>query len=461
MKILKRILIFFGIFISYHILFSTFFPVDENNVLQAPDWYTPLGLVFSAVVTFLLTRKHKHLKKELKRKPTAPNTIPYTARKVPASKKKQYELASEILANIETCVKLANKTDRIPLFVEWYDEAVDGFAALTKFHKVSFSDSPALDYFKLQEEFQWHLCDAIVRAKEATISDIRHKYKNSREFQIRVSDSFENDIESIRGRFSKDTDDLATRAIHEVKNIVGIGPLRHVSSSAEDNLAAIDLMEGLEFEHWCAKLLTDIGYSNVNVTQGSGDQGVDVLAQKDGIKYAIQCKCYSSDLGNTPVQEINAGKTIYHCHIGVVMTNRYFTSGAKQAAEATGVLLWDRDWIQGALALRNSITPHQVPSAPCNTERCEQDYTNLSDEDILPAAVGVILETGQASVSTLQRRMHLGYAKAARVIDLMEERGIVGPFRGSKPRAILITKTQWEVMQTHASDPLFYTPTIK
>ena len=63
---------------------------------------------------------------------------------------------------------------------------------------------------------------------------------------------------------------------------------------------------------------------------------------------------------------------------------------------------------------------------------------------MLPAAVDVIMETGQASVSMLQRRLKLGYARAARIVDEMEEKGIVGPFQGSKPRSILITKEQWE-----------------
>lgn len=96
-----------------------------------------------------------------------------------------------------------------------------------------------------------------------------------------------------------------------------------------------------------------IGFCNVEVTRGSGDQGVDVLAEKDGVKYAIQCKCYTSDLGNKPVQEVNTGKTIYRCQVGVVMTNRYFTQGAKDAAEATGILLWDRDVVQKMAKLAN------------------------------------------------------------------------------------------------------------
>lgn len=67
-------------------------------------------------------------------------------------------------------------------------------------------------------------------------------------------------------------------------------------------------------------------------------------------------------------------------------------------------------------------------------------------DEMLPAAVEVILETGQASVSMLQRRLKLGYARAARIVDEMEERGIVGPFKGSKPREILVTKEQWDSM---------------
>ena len=72
-------------------------------------------------------------------------------------------------------------------------------------------------------------------------------------------------------------------------------------------------------------------------------------------------------------------------------------------------------------------------------------------DELLPAAVDVILETGQASVSMLQRRLKLGYARAARIVDEMEERGYVGPFEGSKPRQLLITKEQWGAIQGGAS----------
>ena len=74
-------------------------------------------------------------------------------------------------------------------------------------------------------------------------------------------------------------------------------------------------------------------------------------------------------------------------------------------------------------------------------------------DELLPAAVDVILETGQASVSFLQRRLKLGYARAARIVDEMEERGIIGPYEGAKPRQLLITREQWEQMQNGTYAP--------
>ena len=67
-------------------------------------------------------------------------------------------------------------------------------------------------------------------------------------------------------------------------------------------------------------------------------------------------------------------------------------------------------------------------------------------DELLPAAVEVVLESGMASVSMLQRRLKLGYARAARIVDEMEDKGIVGPFEGSKPRQLLITREQWQAM---------------
>lgn len=83
MKHVKRISIFFASFLLYHILFSSFFPVDENNVLQAPDWYTYLGLGLSFVITLLITGKRGYKKRRSKHNTVGTNATPYTAHKIP------------------------------------------------------------------------------------------------------------------------------------------------------------------------------------------------------------------------------------------------------------------------------------------------------------------------------------------------------------------------------------------
>ena len=108
----------------------------------------------------------------------------------------------------------------------------------------------------------------------------------------------------------------------------------------------IDLMEGHEFEQYCANLLEEHGFQEVEVTKGSGDFGVDVLAQREGISYAIQCKRYDGPVGVHAIQEIYAGRDYYDCMVGVVMTNQYFTAPAVEVAQKLKILLWDRDYLE-------------------------------------------------------------------------------------------------------------------
>ena len=75
-----------------------------------------------------------------------------------------------------------------------------------------------------------------------------------------------------------------------------------------------------------------------------------------------------------------------------------------------------------------------------------------TDDPVFDEAVEIVVSSGQASVSMLQRRLKLGYSRAARLVDQMEERGIVGPFEGSKPRAVLITKSDWQERMARKRD---------
>ena len=101
------------------------------------------------------------------------------------------------------------------------------------------------------------------------------------------------------------------------------------------------VVTGLEYEYAVARYLEHKGYTDVTVTQGSGDYGVDVLAYKDGYKYAIQCKYYTGSVSLDAVQEAAAGKAMYDCDRAMVVTNSTFTKSARQLAQANGVILLD------------------------------------------------------------------------------------------------------------------------
>ena len=103
----------------------------------------------------------------------------------------------------------------------------------------------------------------------------------------------------------------------------------------------MNYQDGFEFEHRCAAFLKTKGYRKVTVTPPSGDQGIDVIAYKSGVKYGIQCKYYSAPVGNKAVQEAYSGARFYDCDRAVVMTNHTFTKAARELADKLEVELWE------------------------------------------------------------------------------------------------------------------------
>ena len=133
-------------------------------------------------------------------------------------------------------------------------------------------------------------------------------------------------------------------------------PVSSVSNSVRtpiiNDVILIDKMNGYEFESFCCDLLKKNGFINVFQTQLSGDNGIDIIAEKNDIKYGIQCKCYSDKLGNKCIQEAYTGLTMYDCDIGAVLTNSYFTDSAIETAKKTRIRLWDRDYL--IMLIKNS-----------------------------------------------------------------------------------------------------------
>ncbi len=113
-------------------------------------------------------------------------------------------------------------------------------------------------------------------------------------------------------------------------------------------------MDGIKFEKHCAGLLRRHGFYQVEITKGSHDQGIDIIARKHGKSYGIQCKYYQKPVGNHAVQQAYTGREIYGLDRAMVMTNSTFTKGAEEAAALTDVDLWDqievkKPWIKIAI----------------------------------------------------------------------------------------------------------------
>ena len=97
---------------------------------------------------------------------------------------------------------------------------------------------------------------------------------------------------------------------------------------------------------------------------------------------------------------------------------------------------------QGQAEYDESLVPEIEESAGADEEELDELYEQ---------AVTIVLEAKQASVSLLQRRMRVGYTRAARLIDSMEARGVIGPYEGSKPREVLMSMEQYQQQQNRIS----------
>lgn len=139
----------------------------------------------------------------------------------------------------------------------------------------------------------------------------------------------------------------------------------------------------------------------------------------------------------------------------------YLPLGAGKPTRVQGCLITDEEVAavvefvkRSGSAQYDEAVLHQIEQNVAEKEKGSKGVGGSAPEEVgdafdelLPSAIEVVVETGMASVSMLQRRLKLGYSRAARLVDQMEEKGVVGPFEGSKPRQVLITKEQWQEMQ--------------
>ena len=120
----------------------------------------------------------------------------------------------------------------------------------------------------------------------------------------------------------------------------------------------------------------------------------------------------------------------------------FLNPGAEKPTRIQGALVSDKEIERVVNFIKTQAEPVYDEAIAKEQNKSTLDRNQEKDE-IYDEAVKVIMESNQASVSILQRRMRLGYTRAARIIDMMEQEGLVGPYEGSKPRRILVDREAW------------------
>ncbi len=133
----------------------------------------------------------------------------------------------------------------------------------------------------------------------------------------------------------------------------------------------------------------------------------------------------------------------------------FYPAGAAKPTRVQGAFISDKevekvvDFVKAnGEATYNDDILEQIEKANSTDKEIEEQENDDDTDPLLMEAIEVVVETGQASTSFIQRRFKVGYARAGRIIDQMEERGIISGFQGSKPREVLMSKERWQELKT-------------
>ena len=110
------------------------------------------------------------------------------------------------------------------------------------------------------------------------------------------------------------------------------------------------------------------------------------------------------------------------------------------------------DFIVGTATYSEDILESIENGNKTDKEMAQEQAEDDDTDPFLMDAIQTVVETGQASTSFIQRRFKVGYARAGRIIDQMEERGVISGYQGSKPREVLMTKERWEELKMGTSE---------
>lgn len=221
----------------------------------------------------------------------------------------------------------------------------------------------------------------------------------------------------------------------------------------------ISANSGEEYENACCELLRRKGFYSISTTPRTGDHGVDIIAYASGRKYAIQCKYYSSTVGNHAVQEVFSGCRYYGCEIPVVLTNSTFTENAIDEARTLGVELWEKNNIpyRQRVSYKSFFKKQDNDSEEYQSGEVESEVRKFTDEYIISIirrnnieldeldyyfkdVAELFIERGKGSIGTVQRKFNIGFNRAAKIVGQLE---------------------QFKVIKVHELDPISILMTAK
>ena len=132
----------------------------------------------------------------------------------------------------------------------------------------------------------------------------------------------------------------------------------------------------------------------------------------------------------------------------------FYPSGAPKPTRIQGAFVADKEVeklveflkSQGEVTYSDEIM-EQIENSDKTDKELKEEEDEQTTDPLLLEAIDTVVETGQASTSFIQRRFKVGYARAGRIIDQMEERGIISGYQGSKPREVLMSKERWQELK--------------
>jgi hypothetical protein len=205
--------------------------------------------------------------------------------------------------------------------------------------------------------------------------------------------------------------------------------------------------DGIEFEYWCANELKNQGW-DTQVSKASGDQGIDIIAKRDGLSVAVQCKRYNQPIGNKAVQEIFAARQFVRAKHACVIGTGGFTKSAKELAGATEVFLFEAEGGLQNFSERfgfSSIEGNEFKSIGTTNPNDDDEVCIESLRDLL--GVEIHFETAEEYlIPQLAKSYLLQVMAMSSDLDTELNNSVIEAISSPRPCTLKLLKPEWKLV---------------